>query len=57
MKLSRKVGSTSQILQIFIRDSSSTIGAGLTGLTNASAGLSGYFHRDADTTATSISIV
>lgn len=57
MKLARKVGSTSQILQIFIQDSSSTVGAGLTGLTNASAGLTAYFHRDTDTTATSISVV
>lgn len=57
MKLIRKVGSTSQIFQIFIADSSSTTGAGLTGLTNASAGLTAYYHRDTDTTATSISLV
>ncbi len=57
MKLLRKVGSTSQILQIFIADSSSTTGAGLTGLTNASAGLTAYYHRDTDTTATAITLV
>ena len=57
MKLSRKVGSTSQILQIFVRDSSSTTGAGLTGLTNASSSLVAYYHRDTDTTATAISLV
>lgn len=56
-KYSRKVGATSQIFQIFIADSSSTTGAGLTGLTNASSGLTAYFHRDTDTTATAISLV
>lgn len=57
MKIVRKGGATSNILQIFIADSSSTTGGGLTGLTNASSGLTGYFHRDVDTTATSISII
>jgi len=57
MKLARKLGSTSQILQIFIQDSSSTTGAGLTGLTNGSSGLTAYYHRDTDTTATAISLV
>jgi len=57
MKLSRAPGATSQILQIFIADSSSTTGAGLTGLTNASSGLTAYYHRDTDTTATAISLV
>ncbi len=57
MKLLRKVGTTSEIWQIFIQDSSSTTGAGLTGLTNASSGLVAYYHRDTDTTATAISLV
>ena len=57
MKLLRKVGATSQILQVFIQDSSSTTGAGLTGLTDASASLTAYYHRDTDTTATAISLV
>lgn len=57
MKISRRAGATSQILQIFIADSSSATGAGLTGLTNASAGLTAYYHRDTDTTATAISLV
>lgn len=57
MKLDIKLGATSNIMQVFIRDSSSTTGAGLTGLTNASSGLTGYYHRDTDTTATAISIV
>jgi hypothetical protein len=57
MKLARKVGATSQILQIFIADSSSTTGAGLTGLVFNSSGLTAYYHRDTDTTATAISLV
>lgn len=57
MKLLRKVGVTSEIWQIFIADSSSTTGAGLTALTNASGSLTAYYHRDTDTTATAISLV
>ncbi len=57
MKLSRRAGATSQIWQIFIQDSSSTTGAGLTGLTSASGSLTAYYHRDTDTTATAISLV
>jgi hypothetical protein len=57
MKLIRKPGATSQIFQVFIQDTSSTTGAGLTGLTNASGSLTAYYHRDTDTTATAISLV
>jgi hypothetical protein len=57
MKIIRKAGATSNILQIFIADSSSTTGGGLTGLTSASSGLTAYYHRDTDTTATAISLV
>lgn len=57
MKVIRRPGSTSNILQIFIRDSSSTTGAGLTGLAFNSASLTAYFHRNTDTTATAISLV
>lgn len=57
MKIIRKVGVTSQILQIFIADSSSTTGAGLTGLAFNSASLTAYYHRDTDTTATAITLV
>lgn len=56
MKLSRRVGSTSEIWQIFIADSSSTTGAGLAGLVFNSASLTAYYHRDTDTTATAISL-
>src|SRR5260370_26802959 len=57
MKLEKLAGATSEIWQLFVKDSSSTTGAGLTGLTNASAGLTAYYHRDVDTTATAISLV
>jgi len=43
MKLSIKAGSTSQTVNIFIRDSSSTTGGGLTGLVYNSASLVAYY--------------
>lgn len=57
MKIIKKAGDTSTILQIFIQDSSSTTGAGLTGLAYNTAGLTAYYHRNTDTTATAISLV
>src|SRR4051812_49077098 len=57
MNLLRKNGVTSQIFQVFIQDSSSTIGAGLTGLVFNTASLTAYYHRDTDTTATAITLV
>lgn len=57
MKLQKLAGATSEIWEIFIRDSSSTTGGGLTGLTNASGSLTAYYHRNTDTTATAISLV
>jgi len=57
MKLQKLAGATSEIWQVFIADASSATGAGLTGLTNASAGLTAYYHRDTDTTATAITLV
>ncbi len=56
MKFIKKAGSTSNIFQIFIADSSSIIGAGLTALTSGSGGLTAYYHRDTDTTATVINL-
>ena len=50
-------GTTSKLLRLFIQDSTSTSGAGLTGLTNASAGLTAYYIREGAASATSISIV
>jgi hypothetical protein len=43
MKLSIQVGSTSQTINVFIQDSSSTTGAGLTGLVFNTSGLTAYY--------------
>lgn len=56
-KLSIKAGTTSKTLKIFVQDSSVTTGAGLTGLTNASGSLTGYYVREGANAAVSISIV
>lgn len=48
MKLLVKKGRTSLLVRVFIQDSSSTVGAGLTGLTNASGSLVCYRARDDD---------
>ncbi len=57
MKLEKVAGATSEIWQVFIQDSTSTTGAGLTGLVFNSGSLTAYFHRDTDTTATAITLV
>jgi hypothetical protein len=57
MKLMKVKGATSQILEIFIQDSSSTTGAGLTGLTNASSSLVCYYHRNTAAAAVAVSLV
>lgn len=43
MKLSVQVGSTSQSVNVFIQDSSSTTGAGLSGLVYNTSGLTAYY--------------
>lgn len=52
-------GTINKRLSIFIQDSSVTTGVGLTGLTNASAGLKWYFHREneGNVNATAVTIV
>jgi hypothetical protein len=57
MKILETLGATSRIWQVFIADSSSTTGAGLTGLLFNTASLTAYYHRDTDTTATAITLV
>ncbi len=49
-------GATSEILEVFIQDSTSTTGAGLTGLTNASAGLTCYYHINTAASAVAVSL-
>lgn len=56
MKLFILKGAISQILHIFIPDSSSTVGAGLTGLVYNSASLTSYYIRPGDSSATSITL-
>jgi hypothetical protein len=48
-KLSRPVNTTSLIVEIFIQNSGSTTGAGLTGLTNGTSGLLCYYKRNTGT--------
>lgn len=56
MKLTVKKGTTSKILHVFISDSSSTTGAGLTGLVFNSASLVAYYVRPGNDTATQIAL-
>ena len=55
-KLSLKKGTTSYLARIFIQDSSSTTGAGLTGLTSGSGSFVCYRARDDDGNAAGTSI-
>lgn len=58
MKLIRGVGATSEIWQLFIARSSSTTGAGLTGVTStAASGLTGSYHRNTDNGPSVLSLV
>jgi len=56
MKLKLKEGTTSKIVTVFIQDSSSTTGAGLTGLLFNTASLTGYWIAEGDATATQITM-
>ena len=50
-------GSTDQTIDVFIQDSSSTTGAGLTGLTSATSGLTCYYRKGATGTPTALTLV
>jgi len=56
MKLKIKEGTASKLIRIFIQDSSSTTGAGLTGLVYNSSGLTAYYLPEGDATATAITL-
>src|SRR5574340_385149 len=56
MKRIIKAGSQNNVLHIFISDSSSSTGAGLTGLAYNSSGLSAYYIRPGQTAATAITL-
>lgn len=49
-------GATSQTVDVFIQDSSSTIGAGLSGLAFNTAGLKAYYRKGATGSATAITL-
>lgn len=56
MKRKLLAGTTSLKLRIFVQDSSKTDGSGLAGLTSASAGLTWYYCRNGDTSATAVTL-
>lgn len=57
MKLDILEGTTSRIIDVFIQDSSSAVGAGLTGLAFDDAGLTAFYYlNDAPTGATQITL-
>lgn len=56
MKLKLTTGVTSKLTRIFIQDSSSTTGAGLTGLVYNSSGLTWYWIQEGDSSATSVTL-
>ena len=55
-KILLKKGTGSKLLDIFIQDSSSTTGAGLTGLVYNSAGLTAYYYREGTASAVAITL-
>jgi hypothetical protein len=56
MKLALVKGSTSKLLQLFIQDSSSTTGVGLTGLVFNTASLTAYYYREGAGSAVAITL-
>ncbi len=57
MKISRVIGTTSQIVEVFILDTSSTTGGGKTGLVFNTSGLICYYKRNTAASATAVSLV
>src|SRR6266511_1605423 len=56
-KLLIKAGATSRMIEVFATDATSAVGAGLTGLTNATANLSAAYYREGANAAVTISLV
>lgn len=52
-----KIGSTSVCFDVFVNDSSSSTGAGLTGLAHNTASLTAYYHESNAASATAITLV
>lgn len=55
-KVSIKAGTTSKLIDIFVQDSSSTTGGGLTGLVYNAASLTAYYYREGAASATAITL-
>jgi hypothetical protein len=55
-KISRQVGSTSQLVDIFIQNNSVTTGAGLASLAFGTSGLIAYYHRNTAAASVAISL-
>lgn len=55
-KLSILAGTTSKMIDVFVQDSSSTTGAGLTGLAFGTAGLTAYYYREGAGSAVAITL-
>lgn len=56
MKLLVKKGTTQKLLQLWVPDSASTTGAGKTGLTHSSAGLTAAYYREGAASATAFTL-
>lgn len=55
-KISIKAGTTSKLLDLFVSDSSSSTGAGLTGVAFNTAGLTAYYYREGAASAVAITL-
>lgn len=55
-KLSRVVGTTSQMVDVFVQDNSVTTGAGLTGLAFNTSSLTAYYHRNTANASVAITL-
>ncbi len=56
-KLAIKAGTTSKLVDIFVQDSSSNVGAGLTGLAFGTGSLTCYYYREGAASAVQISLL
>jgi hypothetical protein len=56
MKLKIKQGTTSKLIRLFVQDSAATDGSGKTGIAYNASGLSAYYLREGDSTATQITL-
>lgn len=56
-KYTTRAGTTGLMLDLFVQRSSSTTGAGLTGLAANTSGLTALYHRDKSATVSAVSFV